>query len=331
MVTQAPGIGLVIAMSVVWRMSKPLSHWAVRFLEDLADARRCSPHTVAAYRRDLQRFLDSQSLGAKAPGSRILTTRRFQDYLSTLAISGLSNRSIARAAATLRSFLSFLHRRGGIPDDLSDRVPSVKFAPNLPRFVGEGQMHRWLESLPNRTRWEKRDCCLVALLYATGARLSEVVGLNWGDFDDEGHTVRLFGKRSRERIVPTGDRVADMLAGLRAESPPESVADGKPIFVNRKGGRITGRSIARIVRRSFGVATGGLISPHRLRHTFATHMLDRGADLMALKELLGHQNVATTQIYTHTTPHRLARVYREAFPLEKELAENSSDAVQSRN
>lgn len=305
-------------------MDKSLSSWAVRYLEDLDQARQCSAHTVAAYRRDLERFLQSQALGTKPPTDRILTTRRFQDHLSTLAIEGLANRSIARAAATLRSFLSFLHRRGGTPDDLSERVPSVKFAASLPRFVGESQMERWLASLPARTRWEMRDRCLVIVPYATGARLSEVVGLNWGDFDPDTSTLRLFGKRSRERVVPAGSYVAASLDALRTASPPESIAEKNPIFVNRAGKRITGRSVARIVQRSFAIATGGHISPHRLRHTFATHMLDAGADLISLKEMLGHQSVATTQIYTHTTPHQLARVYRENFPIDRDLQTGDS-------
>ena len=310
------------------RMDKSLTSWVVRYLEDLALARQCSPHTVAAYRRDLGQFLKSQSLAAKPPSDRVLTTRCFQDHLSTLAIAGLANRSIARAAATLRSFLSFLHRRGGTQNDLSERVPSVKFAANLPRFVGESQMQRWLSSLPSRTRWEMRDRCLVIVPYATGARLSEVVGLNWGDFDPDGGTLRLFGKRSRERVVPAGNCVAASLDALRASSPADAVTDLQPIFLNRMGTRITGRSVARIVQKSFAVATGGRISPHRLRHTFATHMLDRGADLIALKEMLGHQSVATTQIYTHTTPHQLARVYRENFPIDREAPAGDGEARQ---
>jgi integrase/recombinase XerC len=315
---------------IVWdcRMDKSLSSWAVRYLEDLQQARQCSPHTVAAYRRDLERFFKSQSLHFKSPSDRVLTTRRFQDHLATLAIEGLTNRSIARAAASLRSFLSFLHRRGGTSDDLSERVPSVKFAPSLPRFVGETQMQRWLASLPGRTRWEMRDRCLVVVPYATGARLSEVVGLNWGDFDPDSCTLRVFGKRSRERVVPAGDYVAASLNALRTASPTEAVTDKQPVFVNRAGKRITGRSVARIVQKSFAISTGGHISPHRLRHTFATHMLDAGADLIALKEMLGHQSVATTQIYTHTTPHQLARVYREHFPIDRELQTSEGTSSQ---
>ena len=298
-------------------MEQALSHWAHIFLEDLSGAQRCSRHTVQAYRRDLGRFLDSQKLATAAPADRVLTTRRFQDFLASLAVQGLANRSIARAAAALRSFMGFLYRRGGTPDDWSDRVPAVKFAPSLPRFVGESQMRDWLESLPGQTRWQLRDRCLVVTLYATGARLSELVGLNWGDFDSETRTLRLFGKRSRERVVPTGEYLARSLRDLRASSPVSASADKCPILVNRQGGRLTGRSVARIVQRSFATAVGGKISPHRLRHSFATHMLDHGADLMALKELLGHRDAATTQIYTHTSLEHLTRVYRDAFPGER--------------
>jgi len=295
-------------------MDQSLAIWLSRFLQDLSDTRRSSSHTLAAYRRDLERFLKMQSLAEKMPTDRILNPGRFQDFLAGLAVSGLGNRSIARAAASLRSFLSFMHRRGATPSDWSDRVPSVKFAPGLPRFVNESQMQKWLAALPARTRWQLRDRALLVLLYSTGARLSEVVGLNWGNFSADDNTLRLFGKRSKERIVPVGQVLAGALDALQAESPVDEVTDAKPIFVNRSGGRLTGRSVARILKRSFALNIGGDISPHKLRHTFATHMLDHGADLMALKELLGHESVATTQIYTHTTPQRLARIYRDAFP-----------------
>lgn len=298
-------------------MDHTLSYWKERFLEDLSGARRCSAHTTEAYRRDLERFLTSHKLGPLEPTDRTLTTRRFQNFLADLAVGGLANRSIARTAATLRSFLGFLHRRGITPQDWSDRVPGVKFAPGLPRFVGEAHMQEWLESLPGTTRWDLRNRCLVVLLYATGARLSEVVGLNWADFDFESQTLRLFGKRSRERIVPTGHYLAGSLAALKRHSPVESAAAQRPVFVNHQEGRLTGRSVARIIQRSFAFSIGGKISPHALRHSFATHMLDHGADLMALKELLGHQDVGTTQIYTHTSLQRLARVYRDAFPGDK--------------
>jgi site-specific recombinase XerD len=295
-------------------MEQALAHWAHVFLEDLSGARRCSQHTVQAYRRDLGRFLRSQRLAAVAPVDRVLTTRRFQDFLASLAVQGLANRSIARAAAALRSFIGFLYRRGAIPHDWSDRVPSVKFAPSLPRFVGEAQMRDWLQSLHGQTRWETRDRCLVVILYATGARLSELVGLNWGDFDCEARTLRLFGKRSLERLVPTGEYLAKSLLELRAQSPDAALGEKCPILVSRRGGRLAGRSVARILQHSFSSAIGGRISPHRLRHSFATHMLDHGADLMALKELLGHQDAATTQIYTHTSLEHLSHVYRDAFP-----------------
>lgn len=258
--------------------------------------------------------MKSQRLGDKPPGERLLTSRCFQHHLAGLAANGLSNRSIARSAASIRSFLQFLHRRGATRNDLSERVPSIKFSPTLPQFLSERQMQRWLESLPGGDRWELRDRCLVTLPYATGARLAEMVGLNWGDVDADAHTIRLFGKRQRERIAPAGQFLIDSLAALRSQSPISAIGTEKPVFINRRGARLTARSVARILQRTFARSGGGHVTPHRLRHSFATHMLEHGADLMALKELLGHQNVATTQIYTHVTPGRLADVYHNAFP-----------------
>jgi site-specific recombinase XerD len=299
------------------RVAETLAIWTERFVGDLAHVRRLSPSTVSAYRREMARFLTAQKVADSPPADRVLSTRRFQDFLASLAVAGLSNRSIARAAAVLRSFLSYLHRDGATADDWSERVPPVKFAPGLPRFLTEAQMQKWLDALPTATRWQRRDGCLVELLYATGARVAELVALNWDDFDTDKQNVRLLGKRSRERIVPVGTRASRTLADLAKASPDSAVGPGRPIVVNRREGRLTTRSVARILKRTFALSVGGDVTPHRLRHTFATHMLDRGADLLALRELLGHQNVATTQIYTHTTPHKLQEVYRSAFPLDK--------------
>jgi len=298
-------------------MAEALSVWAGRFLDDLAGARRYSPHTLRAYQRDLSRFLSSQNLVVALPGDRVLTPRRFGAFLASLAVEGLSNRSIARAAAVLRSFLTFLYRQGATTDDWAERVPSVKFTAGLPRFLSETQMRQWLDALPTTTRWERRDRGLIELMYATGARVAEIVALNWGDIDRSAQMARLYGKRGRERMVPTGSRAAHSLAMLATASPAEATGTDQPVFVNRRGGRLTTRSVARIVRKTFARSVGGRTSPHKLRHTCATHLLDRGADLLALQQLLGHQNVATTQIYTHTTPHRLAEVYRQFFPGER--------------
>ncbi len=291
-----------------------MSSWVARFLDDLTETRRYSSHTVMAYRYDLQSFIDSQRLGSKTPSERLLTARCFQHHLAGQAAQGLSNRSIARSAASIRSFLQFLHRRGALKNELSERVPSIKFSPTLPQFLSERQMQRWLESLPGGDRWELRNRCLVVLPYATGARLAEIVGLNWGDVDMSSATIRLFGKRQRERMAPAGRFLVESLNALRAQSPITAIGADKPIFVNRKGTRLTARSVGRILSRTFAQSGGGHVTPHRLRHSFATHMLEHGADLMALKELLGHENVATTQIYTHVTPGRLADVYHNSFP-----------------
>lgn len=298
-------------------MADTLTVWAQRFAEDLGAVRRYSPLTVTAYQRDLSRFIQTQKLAETSPGDRAFSPQRFQNHLASLAADGLSNRSIARSAAVLRSFLSFLYRRGATDADWAERVPSVKFAAALPRFVGESQMKTWLDALPTTTRWDLRNRALVELMYATGARVAEVVGLSWHDADLEKQTVRLFGKRSRERVAPLGEQVSATLKSLITASPAASSAPTQPMFVNRREGRLTTRGVSNIIADSFALATGGHTSPHRLRHTCATHLLDHGADLLSLQQLLGHQSISTTQIYTHTTPHRLAEVYKKHFPGEK--------------
>lgn len=298
-------------------MAETLSVWAKRFTDDLGAVRRYSPLTVTAYSRDLSRFIQSQKLANATPADRTFSPQRFQNHLASLAADGLSNRSIARAAAVLRSFLSFLYRCGAAEADWAERVPSIKFAASLPRFVGESQMHAWLDALPTSNRWELRNRALIELMYATGARVAEVVGLNWRDVDLEKHTVRLLGKRSRQRLAPLGAQVAATLIQLRRASPAAATRQDAPVYVNRREGRLTTRAVSNIVADTFALATGGHASPHRLRHTCATHLLDHGADLLSLQQLLGHQSISTTQIYTHTTPHRLAEVYKQHFPGEK--------------
>lgn len=298
-------------------MADTLTVWAKRFTEDLGAVRRYSPLTVTAYERDLSRFIQSQKLADALPVDRTFSPQRFQNHLASLAADGLSNRSIARAAAVLRSFLSFLYKCGATESDWAERVPSVKFAASLPRFVGESQMKTWLDALPTTNRWEIRNRALVELMYATGARVAEVVGLNWRDADLDNATVRLFGKRSRERVAPLGAQVVGTLKTLMKASPEAATSHDTPVFVNRREGRLTTRAVSNIIADSFALATGGHTSPHRLRHTCATHLLDHGADLLSLQQLLGHQSIATTQIYTHTTPHRLAEVYKKHFPGEK--------------
>lgn len=237
-------------------MAEALSVWAGRFLDDLAGARRFSPHTLRAYQRDLNRFLSSQNLAVALPGDRVLTPRRFGAFLASLAIEGLSNRSIARAAAVLRSFLTFLYRQGATTSDWAERVPSVKFAAGLPRFLSESQMRQWLDALPTATRWERRDRGLIELMYATGARVAEVVALNWGDIDRQAQMARLYGKRGRERMVPTGTQALRTLEMLAAATPAAATGDGQPVFVNRRGGRLSTRSVERIVQKTFARSVG---------------------------------------------------------------------------
>jgi len=298
-------------------MANTLATLVERFLLELAKVRRFSPLTVAAYGRELERFLEVEKLKATVASDRVLSARRMEGFLAHLAVQGLSNRSIARAAAVLRAFLDFLHRSGTTQEALSERVPTVKFTAGLPRFNTEAQMRQWIESLPRKTRWDWRDCCVIEVLYASGARVAELVALNWDDFDQHAHTLSLFGKRGKARLVPIGSRASASLMELKLRTPVESLAPDQPVFMNRREERLTTRAIRRIVHNSFAQTVGGHMSPHRLRHTFATHLLDRGAGLMDVRELLGHESVGTTQVYTHTTPRRLQEVYERAFPLDR--------------
>jgi integrase/recombinase XerC len=295
------------------------------FLAYLADERRFSPRTVLAYRTDLARFTDfwEREFGEPSASRTRLSkvdTLAVRSYLAALHRAGLKNRSIARHLSTLRSFFRWACREG----DLEKSPARGLLSPRVPRSLPRAMTLADTESLLAASADEaipERETALFELLYATGLRVSEAAGLDLEDVDLSSRLARVLGKGSRERIVPFGEQAEDALraylpvrAALRggAGDPGES---GEPLFVNRRGGRLTTRSMARLLKRR--LASAGLpqdISPHALRHTFATHLLQAGADLRSIQELLGHASLSTTQKYTHLDAARLAEVYRGAHP-----------------
>jgi integrase/recombinase XerC len=303
----------------------------------VADERRFSPRTVLAYRTDLDRFADfweqefAHENAGKTPLSR-MDTLTVRSYLAHLHRARLSNRSLARHLSTLRSFFRWACREGHLEKNPARGLPSPRIPRTLPRALTLPDTERLLEAAAEEDGLiPERDRALFELLYATGLRVSEAAGLDLEDVDFSARLVRVTGKGSRERIVPFGETAAEALRGylpsraaLRADNSeraarrrdgndePES---GEPLFVNARGGRLTTRSMARLLKRRLRAA--GLpaeISPHALRHTFATHLLQAGADLRAIQELLGHASLSTTQKYTHLDVARLREVYRNAHP-----------------
>jgi integrase/recombinase XerC len=291
----------------------------------LADERRLSPRSVLAYRTDLARFTDfwHREFGEEPAGKTRLTrvdTLAVRSYLAALHRGGLANRSIARHLSTLRTFFRWACREGHLDKSPARGLPSPRVPRSLPRAMTLADTESLLsagkgDSVPQRER------ALFELLYAAGLRVSEAAGLDLEDVELSARLLRVTGKGSKERIVPFGEEAEDALrawlpvrAALRIAAS-EAGGRGEPLFVNRQGGRLTTRSMARLLKKRLLAA--GLprdISPHALRHTFATHLLQAGADLRAIQELLGHASLSTTQKYTHLDAARLQQVYRRAHP-----------------
>ena len=290
----------------------------------VADARRYSPRTVRAYRSDLDRFADfwerefGEAGSSKTPLSRV-DTLAVRSYLASLHRARLASRSLARHLSTLRSFFRWACREGHLERNPARTLPAPRLPKTLPRAMTLPDTERLLEAGEDAP-FPERDRALFELLYATGLRVSEAAGLDLEDVDFTSRLLRVVGKGNKERIAPFGESAGEALAAYlplrreRRRQAPDS--DGsEPVFVNARGGRLTTRSMARLLKRRLRAA--GLpveISPHALRHSFATHLLEAGADLRAIQELLGHASLSTTQKYTHLDAARLRAVYRKTHP-----------------
>ena len=286
------------------------------FLQYLAAERGASPHTLRSYAADLAelgRFLH----GAKLGGLAAADARTLRAYLAWLHGRGLAKSSIARKLATARSCFRFLARRGYIAANPARQVASPRLPRRLPSFLPKDESKELLDAPVEDSAAGRRDRALLELLYASGLRVAECCGLDVEDLDRRHGTVRVLGKGGKERVVPVGDAALDALdAYLSAAGGRDRRGAGSgPLFRNPRGGRLTTRSVRSIVRRrarAAGIARR--VTPHTLRHTFATHLLGEGADLRLIQELLGHSRLSTTQRYTHVSPEHLMKVYDAAHP-----------------
>lgn len=282
-----------------------------RFLRYLEVERNASEHTCRNYRDDLLRFfrfLGQRRLRAVSP----LDIRRFLAEESTHAYT---TRTLARRLSCLRSFFRFCCREGALKQNPAAVVPTPRQERKLPQFLDEQQAVRLLEA-PPADRWQAlRDRAILETLYSTGMRVSELVGLNLEDVDGISGTVIVRGKGKRERLCPIGKIALAAVHRYLAKRPKKRLKVAYALFVSQKGSRLTVRQVDRLLQRYVKAAQLPVpITPHGLRHTFATHLLDRGADLRSVQELLGHQSLSTTQLYTHITPQRLKKVYDQAHP-----------------
>jgi len=291
--------------------------WIDRFQHYLAVERNVSMHTCAAYRRDLgefRTFLASHGGAAAADLQRIdhLLLRR---YLAELHKRN-QRTSIARKLSALRTFFRYLVREGALPANPAEGVATPKRNRYLPKTLSVDEATALLERGHSSTLLALRDRAILELLYSSGLRVSELTGLNVGGLDLREQLVRVLGKGRKERIVPVGRKAREALSVyLEARG---AVADDQPLFINHRGGRLTPRSVQRHLKVHL-LKAGVLkdISPHALRHSFATHLLDGGADLRAIQELLGHASLSTTQRYTQVSVDQLMAVYDKAHPRSK--------------
>jgi integrase/recombinase XerC len=279
------------------------------FLRHLSVEKNASPHTLRSYRSDLVEFTQALQGSIDSADSRAIRA-----FLASLHARGLDAASVARKLAAVRSFYRFLVRRGVVERNPARETRGPRRAQKLVSFLPIDEATALVDARALGGAARDRDVAILELLYATGLRVSELTGLDVDKVDRAEQTVRVLGKGRKERIVPYGGGAARALERYLAPRP----AVRGPLFVNARGGRLTDRSVRTVVRRaarSAGVVRR--VTPHTLRHTFATHLLDAGADLRAIQELLGHSRLSTTQRYTHVGTDQLMRVYDAAHPRAK--------------
>ena len=298
------------------------------FLRFLRLNRNVSPHTVRAYESDLSQFLAHAALASGVKVSALtpdqLDRTAIRDFLADTHKRGQARATSARKLAALRTFLRYLRREGLIAGDPGALVPTPKREVRMPAHLSEDEMSA-LIAAPADTPLGRRDHAILELFYASGLRLSELVGLDLEDLNLTAKMVRVLGKGGKQRIVPFNNSTAtavraylkdrELLIGQEGRAGSRRSSLSSPLFVNYRGTRLTVRSVDRLVRRHVASCSTRMgISPHALRHSFATHLLQRGADLRAIQELLGHARLSTTQRYTHVDAAQLLAVYRKSHP-----------------
>lgn len=308
------------------------------FLEHLRLNRNASPHTVLAYENDLRQFVadtaQARDLEPAGVTSAHVDAIALRDYLAAMHRRGASKSSAARKLSAVRTFVKFLRRQGRVENDPAALIKAPKRDQLIPAHLSEADMMRLLEVPDGSTPLGRRDRAILELFYASGLRLSELVGLGVEDVNLSGRMVRVMGKGRKERLIPVNQSASDAIArwlrdreqlqGIGTAEPVDRagvrrggrrVLREQPLFLNYRGGRLSTRSVHRLVSRYVAQCSTRLgISPHALRHSFATHLLQRGADLRAIQELLGHVRLSTTQRYTHVNMAQLMATYQKAHP-----------------
>lgn len=292
------------------------------FIEALAAEKGYSQHTCRAYQSDLSEFIlfCTQQADNKGFKSReklffeqlpSIDRRKITDYLAGVVRSGRTKRTLSRKLSSLKTFFNFQVRAGIVAQNPADNIPYPKLEKPIPKFLSVDDVFALLDSMKTDTWLEKRNLAMFETFYSTGMRVSEIHGLNMTDIDFESRMIRVFGKGAKERVVPVGNRALETIMAYR----DALMENTEPVFVNKNVTRISSRSIRRILEQTVRDCQLTVpVSPHTLRHSFATHMLDSGADLRGIQEVLGHSSLSTTQVYTHVTTSHLMNIYDNAHP-----------------
>lgn len=297
-------------------MTGDLGPTVERFLTALRAERDASPHTIAAYCTDLVSFAE-WAARAHVFGLAQIDRRLLRRYVAYLGERRYARRTIARRASALRSLLGWCVARGLLPANPAQDLGVPKLDRPLPKVLKASEVARLAELPPKDDPVGVRDRAVIELLYGCGLRVSELCGLDLDDVDLHGCSLRVLGKGRRARVAPFGSAARAALSAYLAQARPILAERGEgthALFVNTRGGRLGPRSVRALLERYRRAEGDAPIGPHALRHSFATHLLDNGADLRSVQELLGHRSLATTQIYTHVSTERLREVYEQSHP-----------------
>ena len=312
------------------------------FVTYLDIERGASQETMRSYQSDLQQFLQflkTHSSSDPSPTPKSVDALTIRDYLRWLDEKSEKKSSLARKLSTIKSFFRFLVHENLVEANPATQIRSPRQSQRLPKVLTKDDASTLMESPKGESLTSARDRAILETLYSTGARVSELVGLDWNDLNLQSGIARLQGKGKKERIVPIGDVAIEALQDYHAHymkktqdtqilGKKKNVRErGNPLFKNLRGGRLTTRSIERIVKKFSQQLPNGPVAPHTLRHSFATHLLDEGADLRVIQELLGHGSLATTQKYTHIATDRLMEVYDRAHPRAQQKVLNVREKV----
>ena len=298
-----------------------------QFLEHLRYERNLSEHTLRNYQSDLEQFLDYLAPADRRTGKRKqpditdIDHITIREWLANLHSAHKQKSSVARKLAALRTFFQFLVREGMLDINPAKLVSTPRLEKKLPKHLSIEEAIKFIEAPNIETDLGKRDRAMLELMYATGVRVAELTKLNLGHIDFKNRLIRVTGKRRKERIIPFGEPAGEALKKYLdvrdgfLDAAPVSSREPEALFLNYQGTRITTRSVGRMVDKYIRECAGRYdISPHALRHSFATHLLDSGADLRDIQELLGHARLSSTQIYTHVSMEKLIQVYDKAHP-----------------